>query len=217
MIKKIRRFFELVQKRQLWSLLYMRICLYKLREIRGHFSLLFHKLLYHNFSVGKNVRCWGKIIVGMSEDSFITLGNNIRMASDNKRSGIALFSHCKFRTFANGKIVIGNNAELSGVSITSRKKIVIGDGAMLGPNTIIVDSDFHKFWPPEERALGAGFEEDREVIIGKQVYVGMNSIILKGVNIGNHSIVAAGSVVSGVFPADVVIAGNPARVVGKRP
>ncbi len=49
--------------------------------------------------------------------------------------------------------------------------------------------------------------------IGKNVWIGMNSTILKGVTIGDDSIVGAGSVVTMDIPADVVAAGNPARVV----
>lgn len=49
--------------------------------------------------------------------------------------------------------------------------------------------------------------------IGNNVFIGVNSIILMGSQIGNNTIVGAGSVVSGVFPDNVVIAGNPARVI----
>lgn len=50
-------------------------------------------------------------------------------------------------------------------------------------------------------------------IIGDNVFIGVNSIILMGAHIGNNCIIGAGSVVGGVFPDNVVIAGNPARVI----
>ncbi|MEP6955368.1 MAG: DapH/DapD/GlmU-related protein, partial [Chthoniobacterales bacterium] len=51
------------------------------------------------------------------------------------------------------------------------------------------------------------------VVIGDNVWIGMNAIILKGVTIGENSVVAAGAVVSKSVPANVVVAGNPAVVV----
>lgn len=50
-------------------------------------------------------------------------------------------------------------------------------------------------------------------IIGNNVFIGMNSIILMGTHIGNNVIIGAGSVVSGDIPDNVVVAGNPARII----
>jgi acetyltransferase-like isoleucine patch superfamily enzyme len=55
--------------------------------------------------------------------------------------------------------------------------------------------------------------EANMTLIGDNVFIGINSIILMGSRIGNNTIIGAGSVVSGYFPDDVVIAGNPAKVV----
>ena len=55
--------------------------------------------------------------------------------------------------------------------------------------------------------------EGKETIIGNNCFIGMNAIILMGTKLGNNTIVGAGSVVHGFFPDNVVIAGNPARVV----
>lgn len=63
------------------------------------------------------------------------------------------------------------------------------------------------------RAYGEVVGEGRRTTIGNNVFIGMNSIILMGTHIGNNVIVGAGSVVSGNIPDNVVIAGNPARVI----
>lgn len=55
--------------------------------------------------------------------------------------------------------------------------------------------------------------EAKKVIIGNNVFLGINSIILMGTQIGDNVIVGAGSVVSGKIPNDVVIAGNPAKII----
>ena len=78
---------------------------------------------------------------------------------------------------------------------------------------MITDSDFHAHWPAETRHIEPAFELDRGVSIGANVWIGMNSLILKGVTIGDGAIVAAGSVVVRDVPAKAVVAGVPAKVV----
>ena len=63
------------------------------------------------------------------------------------------------------------------------------------------------------RKYGEFIGEAGMTIIGDNVFIGMNSIILMGTHIGNNTIIGAGSVVKGQFPDDVVIAGNPAKVI----
>lgn len=87
--------------------------------------------------------------------------------------------------------------------------IVIGDNSMIGPKTCIYAST-HAL-PVEERKKGYTFP--RGVTIGSNVWVGGGVSILPGVSIGDNCIVGAGSVVTKSFPANVVIAGNPAKVI----
>jgi acetyltransferase-like isoleucine patch superfamily enzyme len=102
---------------------------------------------------------------------------------------------------------------LNGTSITARTRTIrIGRNTMIGPDCMIVDSDFHVPWPPEDRGRYAG-EYDADVTIGPNVWIGARCIVLKGTSIGADSVVAAGSVVRGVVPAGTLVAGSPARVV----
>ena len=50
-------------------------------------------------------------------------------------------------------------------------------------------------------------------MLGENVWVGLNAIILKDTVIGNNSVIAAGSVVKGKFPDNALIQGNPAKVI----
>ena len=63
------------------------------------------------------------------------------------------------------------------------------------------------------RVYGEVVEGAKPTTIGDNVFIGMNSIILMGCNIGNNTIVGAGSVCSGSYPPNSVIAGNPAKVI----
>ena len=62
-----------------------------------------------------------------------------------------------------------------------------------------------------------GYENDKRVIIGKNVWIGMNSLILKNVTIGDNSIIGAGSVVVKDVPKNTIAAGNPAKVIKDLP
>jgi acetyltransferase-like isoleucine patch superfamily enzyme len=107
----------------------------------------------------------------------------------------------------------------------AEERIEIGSYCLISWNVGIADSDFHPLEPAQRlvdaRAL-APFYKDRPprpplrtapVIIADNVWIGMNATILKGVTIGENSVVAAGSVVSKSVPPNTVVAGNPAVVV----
>ena len=91
------------------------------------------------------------------------------------------------------------------------KNIQIGDYCMIGANCKLIDNDFH---PLDFKKRIQNRSEDikkRDIVIGDNSFIGMNSIILKRTKFGSNCIVGAGSVVSGVFPNNVIIAGNPAK------
>ena len=195
--------------------LYIALFYYRLPQLRGFFNMWKYNLIYSNFNVGKKSNIWGKFYIVMyePENSSITIGNNVWMVSEEKRAGITLFSCCKLTTIRKGQIKIGNNVSLNGSVITSKKHIEIGNDSMLAPNVIIVDSDFHAIWPPQERSKQVSDDLDESVIIGNNVWIGMNSVVLKGVSIGDNSVIAAGSIVNSSIPENSVAAGNPAQVI----
>jgi acetyltransferase-like isoleucine patch superfamily enzyme len=195
------------------GVVYEKVFLYAVPETLGVFSLWYYRAIYRGFSFGAGIKCWGRIFVTKSPHSRIRFGNGVRLGSDFARAGIALYSRCKFIVSGQGRIEIGDRAALSGTSITCRStSVTIGPGTMIAPNVIIVDSDFHARWPPDDRTNSAPLTEEA-VIIGPNVWRGMNTLVLKGVTIGENSIIAAGSVIVRDIPANVVAAGNPAKVV----
>lgn len=93
-----------------------------------------------------------------------------------------------------------------GVEIYASKSIKMGDNAMIGDLATLYDTDFH--------GLGEGSEvRQAPIVLGDNVWIGRAAIVLPGVTIGDHSIVAAGAVVTKDVPPRVVVAGNPAKVV----
>ncbi len=193
--------------------LYVAIWLFRLRALAGWLALLRFRLIYPDLQVGRHPRIWGRFTLMMFADSRVVIGDDLHMVSSPDRSGITLFSRCSFTTYPGGEIRIGNRVGLNGTTITSKKQVQIGDGTMIAPNVIIVDSDFHAQWPPDARLISSTADIDRPVAIGANVWIGMNSVILKGTTIGDNSIIGASSLVSGDIPPNVVAGGNPARVL----
>jgi acetyltransferase-like isoleucine patch superfamily enzyme len=91
------------------------------------------------------------------------------------------------------QIIIGNNVGVSGGSIVASKKIEIGDGTLIGVNTTIIDTDFHPI-KSKNRRYDKKNIKSKPVKIGKNVFIGMNCVILKGVEISDNSVIPAGSV-----------------------
>ncbi len=88
-------------------------------------------------------------------------------------------------------------------------KLEIGSGTYIAPNVGIITEN-HDLHDPSKRGVG------KEVVIGKKCWIGMNSMILPGVKLGDNIIVGAGSIVTKSFSEGrCVIAGNPARLIKK--
>lgn len=111
--------------------------------------------------------------------------------------------------FVNGKLSIGENTYIQpNANIVANKEIFIGKNCAISWNFQALDDDLHTIIID-----GLEKEKSKKIFIGNRVWIGANSIILKGSNIGNNCIVASGSVVSGIFPDRVLIGGVPARII----
>lgn len=138
---------------------------------------------------------------------------------------VSCYAGCSFALGVKGTCSIGDYSLVNGALIMAEERIEIGAYCLISWNVGIADSDFHPIEPAQRRqdALAlAPYLKDRParpairtapVIIQDNVWIGMNAVILKGVTIGENSVVAAGSVVTKSVPPNVVVAGNPAVVV----
>lgn len=137
----------------------------------------------------------------------IKLGDNVHMqTSSGNMSRICTWSDGEGGF---GRITIGSYALLTpGLQIVAAKHVEIGDNAMIASRVYISDADWHDIYnrleTPGPRAA---------VKIGKNAWIGYGSIICKGADIGENSVIGAGSVVTGTIPANVIAAGNPAKVI----
>ncbi len=138
---------------------------------------------------------------------------------------VSCYSGCSFAMGPAGTCAVGNFTLLNGALIMAEERIEIGSHCLISWNVGIADSDFHPLAPAarivDAQALAPFFPnkpprpklETQPVIIGDNVWIGMNAVILKGVHIGDNSVVAAGSVVTKSVPANTIVAGNPARPI----
>ena len=105
------------------------------------------------------------------------------------------------------ELKMGNDVFLNqGVGIGCASQVTIEDETMVSEMTTILDTDWHGIDGDEAKV--------EPVFIGKHVWIGFKCAILKGVSIGNYSIIGAGSVVTHSVPAHAIVAGNPAKQVG---
>lgn len=97
------------------------------------------------------------------------------------------------------------------IDITRPIMLEIGNYAKITSGVVILAHDYSR--SVLRRAYGEIVGEARTTIIGDNVFIGMNSVILNGSHIGDNVIIGAGSIVSGEIPSNTVIGGNPAKVI----
>jgi acetyltransferase-like isoleucine patch superfamily enzyme len=114
-----------------------------------------------------------------------------------------------------GKITIEEGVAMSGCTIYSMDSIHIGRNTDIGSGCKIIDNDFHPLSYSERHPEQLDKIKKRPVYIGEGCFIGANSFILKGTTLGKNVVVGAGSVVCGTFPDNVIIAGNPAKIIRK--
>lgn len=171
---------------------------------------------------GKDLLLKGMPVIFNKKGAQISLGDNVTVKSSFLSNLVGLYSRTIIVTRAPGaRIVIGDNVGISGATIYARKGIYIGDNTAIGGNCKILDNDFHPIETEERlmllRRKDGGNATDlipsKEIHIGRNCFIGCNTIILKGTVLGDNCVVGAGAVVSGKFDDNCVIAGNPAKVI----
>ena len=113
-------------------------------------------------------------------------------------------------TTKNAEIYIGNGVFLNGTRFGCHTRIEVGDGCVLA-DCRIMDTDFHNVHP--DKRNDPGFVKAQAIKIGKNVWITVGCVILKGVTIGDNSTVTPNSVVFESIPDNSIYGGNPAKLI----
>ncbi len=174
-----------------------------------------------HYIVGKNTSASGFQVAvrnAPADKIFVEIGN------DSLITGTFVFDA------GTGKVTIGNNTFIGGSTFICIEEIIIGNDVMVSWGCTLVDNNSHSLnWEERKNDVRDWKRGVDEGVMGQykdwthvqragirikdKAWISFNSIILKGITIGEGSIVAAGSVVTKDVPDWVVVAGNPAKVV----
>ncbi|MCD8151345.1 MAG: acyltransferase [Clostridiales bacterium] len=119
-----------------------------------------------------------------------------------------------FATKVTCNTYLGSNCNFNGCTITGKGKVTIGDNFHSGRNVQMITS-FHNYDGGTEIPYDSTYI-DKDIHIGKQVWLGNNVIVLGGVNIADGAVIQAGSVVVSDIPYCSVAGGSPAKVFKTR-
>jgi len=149
------------------------------------------------FQAGRNLRIDGRLVIR---------GPGQVVFGDNVRVGMTV---TPWTYTSDSLISVGNDSFINGTSFGCHREIRVGERAILG-QARIMDTDFHSVEIDRHRPDAP--VRVAPVVLEDNVWVAAQVGILPGTRIGQNSVVGFGAVCAGVFPANVIIAGNPAKV-----
>jgi acetyltransferase-like isoleucine patch superfamily enzyme len=158
------------------------------------------------------------------------LGPSARCVNTGPRDRVSLGSGVVCRgilrreTFGDGTLRVAADVYIGDdVIVSCCDRIEIGELTLLGHGVQIFDNDSHPLdadaRAADWRAIRSGGARDAEAIghapvrIGRQAWIGLGSIVMKGVTVGDGAVIAAGSVVTADVPPGALVGGNPARQI----
>ncbi len=168
--------------------------------------------VWWGITIGKGCEFYGVPILVRFPGSEIEVADNCVMRSSRRSNLAGINRPCYISTLRIGAVIrIGRSCGLSGTVIGAAQSVQIGNNVMCGANSMITDTDWH---PVEPGARLKGAEgRSSPVILKDNVWIGVGVIVLKGVTIGENSVIGAGSIVTTSIPRNVVAAGQPAKVI----
>ena len=163
--------------------------------IYSAFRIAMYKLMYgSNFKSGFIERISPNVVLEFNRGSKVILGKRIRVHSGSK---------IKVRPGA--ELTVGNNVKMNYYCIVAcHDSVRIGDGTEFGPSVYVYDHD-------HDYKKGLNSNSDKEAFthspieIGKDCWIGANSIILQGSRIGDNCVIGAGSIIKGNVPSNTIV------------
>jgi acetyltransferase-like isoleucine patch superfamily enzyme len=184
-------------------------------EMRRIASFPFIRLMFiiNGVTWGKRWHVWGMPIIQRFRGSRIEIGAGVLLRSWSSTNPLVPNHRVVLATRnADAIIKVGQDVGMTGTTLVAAERIEIGDRVQIGANSTVVDTDFHPL-DVEVRKKDFLAGKHAPVVIEDDVFIGMNSLILKNVRIGKGSVIGAGSVVVSNIPPGVIAAGNPAQVI----
>lgn len=162
---------------------------------------------------GEQWHFYGMPIVQKHRQSLMHFGSNLQLRSWVRSNPLGPNHPVFLCTWSAGaKLEVGDHFAMTGGTICAAESVTIGRHVAVGANCTIIDTDFHPL-DSESRRQYPQQANTAPIFIENDVFIGMNSLVLKGVRIGHNSVIGAGSVVTKDIPPCAVVAGNPARVI----
>ena len=184
-----------------------------LKEVTSIANRIFFYFQYLRFrpQIDGEVVVRGRLYMYSSKRA-IHLGKSVEINSNLKSNPIGGSTRTILYAKPGAKITIGDYTGISNSCLYAAKEIVIGSHVLIGGDCKIYDTDFHSKFAKERQSTNETIHAEK-VAIKDNVFVGAHSIILKGVTIGENSIIAAGSVVTKDVPDNQIWGGNPAHYI----
>ena len=180
---------------------------------------LYAKAILHGNGVlfYKSIKINGIPQIDVHRTASFTIGKNCTINSSFCANPIGRYTPSVFMVRENAILSIGNNVGISSAALICQERIIIEDYVKIGGGVCIYDTDFHSLNTGERRNSKSDHENKNStpVFIKKNAFLGAHSTILKGVTIGENSIVGACSVVAKNIPNNEIWAGNPAKFIKK--
>lgn len=162
-----------------------------------------------------NLKLYGKLDVFRGV-GVMEIGKNVTIRSGFEYTVLGGYPRTRLYVENGGRLFIGDNSGISSSVIYASADVHIGASVLIGAGCLITDSDHHSI----DYYSRCGTEPDMSIVskpvyISDGVFIGANCIILKGVKIGEKSVIGAGSVVTKDVPDGEIWAGNPALFIRK--
>ena len=204
----------------------MKNIIQRIKDLRFNKFNIFLKLFFNSNTVGK-LTVNNPTALNFQKNSKIQIAKNAQFLLNKKWSkndyfpsllflgeNAKIFINGTFSIYSGSRIYVNKNAELilgsgfinNNLNLSCFNKIEIGNQVAISENVSIRDSDNHQI-------LNSTNEISLPIKIGNKVWIGMNVTILKGVEIGDGAIIAAGSVVTRNIASKCLAAGVPAKII----
>lgn len=171
---------------------------------------LLKTLAYFYFEIIRNLYQWRypnlNLAKGVLIKGSLSIRGNVKVTVN---SGSRIRG--KIKIFGSGEVTIGSNVFLNGCWIGSQKSVDIGDECLIS-DCYLLDTDYHNL-EPHLRHCPPGPKVSAPIVIDRNVWIGANATVMKGVRIEENSVVGLGSVVRQSIPPNVVVIGNPQQIV----